>query len=76
MSNLLRAEFVSADNGKILRGYRTHLNDSTNKPLCGCRNRIALGDTVATRWLIVQGESPTCPACDRIAKRRMGGDAA
>ena len=72
-NQLLKAEFVNPRDGKIRRGYRTHLNDSTNKPLCGCRTRDAFNECTAARWLVVQGESPTCPQCDRIAKRRMGG---
>ncbi len=76
MANLLRAEFTNSHDGRTRRGYLSHLSDgSTNKPLCGCKNRIAVGDIVAARWLVVQGEAPTCPVCDRIAKRRMRGAA-
>lgn len=64
---LLRAEFINPHDGRPRRGYRTHLsNGSTNKPLCGCNSRAAVGDGAPARWLVVGRGNPTCSACVSI----------
>lgn len=75
MTNLLRPIFLNPHDGRERRGYRTHLQDSTGKPLCGIKQRsFGLGEGVAVaRWEHLTGK-PTCPVCQRIAKR--GGKAA
>ena len=73
--SLVRAVFVNPHDGRERRSFRTHLQSSTNKPLCGANQRtFGCSDGVAAQWIEVQGEM-NCPVCERIAKRRMGGAA-
>lgn len=77
MANLLiRPIFLNPQDGKERRGYHSHLQNSTNKPLCALSYRgFGVGKDVSiTRWIEAQGTEPTCPICQRIAKR--GGKAA
>lgn len=73
---LIRPIFLNASDGKERRGYHSHLQNSTNKPVCGLAYRgFGVGDGAATaRWVEVDGTEPTCPICQRNAKR--GGKAA
>lgn len=73
---LIRPIFLNAWDGKERRGYHSHLQDSVGKPLCGMSYRgFGVGDgAAAARWIEVDGDAPTCPICQRIAKR--GGKAA
>lgn len=75
-TTLIRAEFAS-NSGHIRRSYHTHLSDSNGKPLCGCnRRQFGTSDGINAKWLVIQGESPTCPQCNNAAKRRMQEGAA
>lgn len=73
-SSLIRPVFFNPRDGQERRGYRSHLKDSTNKPLCAVRQRgFGVGEgTAAARWIEVDGCEPTCPICQRIAKRMEG----
>lgn len=70
-STLIRPIFLNPRDGKERRGHHSHLQNSTNKPLCALSYRgFGVGKDVSiTRWIEAQGTEPTCPICQRIAKR-------
>lgn len=71
---VMRAIYSDKHN-RLHKGHHSHICNG-GLPLCKLSKRQFLGHQDFKEWAYEDSDSPTCPACNRIASRQGAGGAA